>query len=312
MAKRPNRFAAAAASGAVRTQADRPNLPARPADPVDAVRALAEQLPKLDEVRAVDEADESPLTLTEQAQRAAAENTITTAQAAGKAAVWVIGRALEVIARGRLHRDSGLTLEEYVNGALGISAPHARRWRAGAPVAAAIEATPAGERVGPPPESHVRELPGDPELGAALYEAVVDVAEAAGEKVTARVIAHARRRLPRVVPADQVERAAVMRTAAREALVEVTPSAPIGALAVEDQADGEDQAQREQALALPLHDALAEDAFALYARLGSTELKAEAAVDPGAAEERRRRIVDTLGRALHRARGLDGRDQDQA
>lgn len=313
MAKRPNRYAAAAASGATRTQTDRPTLPARPADPAEDLLALAEQLPKLDEVRAVDEADDSPLTLTEQAQRTATEQIIEQASRSANAALWIIAMGLERAAKGRWWRGEYATFDDYVRAKVDRSSSYVRRLRAAAPLALeAGRATGVMPNPGQARELHKTEQRYGRARAVKAYATTLTATAEAGVPLTAAHLAAVHRALPRTLAVADEDQAAVIIEQATRATVGVPIDTPddaeiVDAEIVEDQVDDE-----HQAAALPLHDALAEDAFALYARLGSAELKAEAAADPGAAEEKRRRIVDALGRALHRARGTGEQDQAQA
>jgi len=292
-----------------RTGADRATLPAAPADPAEALLALVEQLPDLDDVRAVDEGDDSPLTPAEQAQRTATERVIEQAARGANAALWVIAMGLERAAKGRWWRGEYATYDDYVQAKVNRSSSYVRRLRAAAPLA--LEA---GRTTGVTPNpGQARELLRTEQRygrdrAVKAYAAALTVTREVGASLTAAHLAAVHRALPRTLADADDDQAAVIITQTTRAAVGVPIGTPDDGEIV-DAEIVEDQEQHDQAAAFPLHDALAEDAFTLYARLGSPELAAEAAVDPGAAEEKRRRIVDTLGRALHRARGLDGQDQ---
>lgn len=209
---------------------------------VNAVRELADQLPALDDVREVAETDRSPLDETEAQQRAVTEDVIRSALAAGDAAIWVIGQALTVAAKGKFHRDRKQTFDEYARVETGKSPAHARRWMDGAPLALAVAAATTTTT---PPEGHVRPLRKiEKAIGTRpaieLYRTADQAAEETGRKITGAVIEQIRKALPNALPEDPEEALAVVRDTARLVVSEPPqPVSPIGEKTAEEKEEDE-------------------------------------------------------------------------
>ncbi|MFI7142893.1 hypothetical protein ACIBQ5_35880 [Streptomyces massasporeus] len=209
---------------------------------VTAVRELADQLPDLDDVREVSDDDRSPLDETEAQQRAVTEDVIHSALAAGDAAIWVIGQALTVAAKGKFHRDKNQTFDEYARAVTGKSPAHARRWMDGAPLALAVAAATTTTT---PPEGHVRPLRKvEKAIGTRpaieLYRTADQAAEETGRKITGAVIEQIHKALPSALPEDPEEAVAVVRDTARRVVTEPpSPVSPIG----EKTAEGKEKSE---------------------------------------------------------------------
>ncbi|MEV7940889.1 hypothetical protein AB0O82_32770 [Kitasatospora sp. NPDC088264] len=190
-----------------------------PGAAVAAVAALGNALPDPSELDAVAEDDNSELTEDQVRLRAACDGAIEAAQGAADASVWTIGRALDVMAKQRLHRKSHPTLDAYVQDKVGKKYRQTKRWRDGWPLAnAAVAMCPIGHIA--PNEGQVRELLGaeekhSREVAAELYAAVVAEAGQQGARVTAVMVAAARDALPDALPQD---RGSAMQEAAQEAV----------------------------------------------------------------------------------------------
>ncbi|MFJ9427901.1 hypothetical protein [Streptomyces sp. NPDC101249] len=211
---------------------------------VSGVAELADQLPDLDDVREVSEDDRTPLDETEARQRAVTEQVIHAALAAGDAAIWVIGKALTVAAKGKFHRDQGMTFDEYARAETGKSPAHARRWMDGASLALAVAAATSNT----PPEGHVRPLRKiEKEIGTRpaieLYRSADKASGEGGRKVTGAVLVEIRKELPAELPEDTEEAVAVVREAARRVMTK-TP-APAGSSPNGEKTEGADEDQEQ-------------------------------------------------------------------
>ncbi|MFG2638142.1 hypothetical protein ACGFX8_30710 [Streptomyces sp. NPDC048362] len=210
--------------------------------PVTAVRELVDQLPDLDDVREVADDDRSPLDETEAQQRAITEDVIHAAIAAGDAAIWVIGQALTVAAKGKFHRDKNQTFDEYAREVTGKSPAHARRWMDGAPLALAVAAAITTTT---PPEGHVRPLRKiEKAIGTRptieLYRTADQAAEETGRKITGAVIEQIHKALPSALPEDPEEAVAVVRDTARRVVAEPPqPVSRIGEKTAEEREESE-------------------------------------------------------------------------
>ncbi|MGW2543806.1 hypothetical protein ACWC5I_23740 [Kitasatospora sp. NPDC001574] len=195
---------------------------AQQVDVLAEVRKLSAALPDLDKVAAVAEDDQSDLTEQETAQREQTEKVILTANAVGKAAVWVIGQGVAAVARGRWYRKTHTSLEAYVQDLVPDVVPRqARRWVTGAPVAMAITA-----KVGVvPAESQVRGIASLPtDRAVAIYGATHSAAQSAGVRHTAKHVDDLRDRAALVsLPDDPAEAATALEQMAKELL-----AGPIG------------------------------------------------------------------------------------
>ncbi|MCY0961458.1 hypothetical protein [Streptomyces sp. H27-H5] len=198
---------------------------------VAGVRELADQLPDLDDVADVAEGDRSPLSETEVRQRDLTEGVIRSALAAGDAAIWVIGKALTLAAKGKFHRDQNLTFDQYARSVTGKSPAHVRRWMDGAPLALAVAAATGTNT---PSEHHVRNLRKvEKDLGRRpaieLYQSADKAAGEGGQKVTGAVIIEIRKQLPAELPEDPEEAAQVVRDTTRRVMTAPPKiSSPIG------------------------------------------------------------------------------------
>ncbi|MER7316287.1 hypothetical protein [Streptomyces halstedii] len=211
---------------------------------VSGVAELADQLPDLDDVREVSEDDRSPLDETEARQRAVTERVIHAALAAGDAAIWVIGKALTVAAKGKFHRDQGMTFDEYARAETGKSPAHARRWMDGAPLALAVAAATSST----PPEGHVRPLRKiEKEIGTRpaieLYRSADKASGEGGRKVTGAVLVEIRKELPAELPENAEEAVAVVREAARRVMTKAPASADSSPNGEKTEGADEDQEQ---------------------------------------------------------------------
>ncbi|MCD9145886.1 hypothetical protein [Streptomyces albireticuli] len=239
------------------------------ASPSIHVRGLVQQLPDLDKVREVAETDDSPLTADELQQKDTTDAVIRSAQESGQAAIWVIGAALRIFAKGRFHRQSGLTYDEHVQQEYGISPAHSYRWRDGAPTALAI-ASATGKT---PIEGQVRELrKGEKAHGERGRDLVLElarqapaVAEQAGAKLTAKVYERAIAALPKPeeMPADPETVAKVVRESVLNVLTAPTTDgaapgvSPIGETG-NDGAEGEGNAEAPVRLSVTVPAAVAD------------------------------------------------------
>lgn len=184
---------------------------------VAAVAAVGNALPDPAELSEVAEDDASELSEVQAQLRASCDAAIAAAQGAADASVWTIGRALDVVARQRLHRQTHPTLDAYVQDKVGKAYRQTKRWRDGWPLAQAAAAMcPMGQIT--PGERQVRELLTAEarygrQVAAELYAAVADQADKEGTRVTALMLATARESLPAALPrehAPALERAAAM------------------------------------------------------------------------------------------------------
>ncbi|MEW1914235.1 hypothetical protein AB0442_38475 [Kitasatospora sp. NPDC085895] len=190
---------------------------------VAAVAALGEALPDPASLPEVAEDDDSELTAEQQELREACDRAIQAVQGAADASVWTIGRALDVVARQRLHRRTHPTLDTYAQELLGRRYRQTKRWRDGWPLAAvAAEMCPIGHIA--PNEGQMRELlkvegRHGRQAAAQLYGAVLEEANRAKIRTTAVLLATARDALPERLPADDQQ------TAVREAAAQAVEAA---------------------------------------------------------------------------------------
>ncbi|MFE3144254.1 hypothetical protein [Streptomyces scopuliridis] len=190
-----------------------------PTDSIEAVLRLAEGLPSLDDVRAVDDNDTSELTEVEQHQKEQTENVISTALAAGDAAVWVIAQGLERAAKGRWWRSTHGSLGAYVEAKIGRSAVYGRQLRRNAPLA--LETAHKTGTV--PKPSHVKatiktEEKYGREAAVTLYEVVRDVSSELGDHPTADSLMAVHKSLPHQLPTEPDQKREVIEQATRRIL----------------------------------------------------------------------------------------------
>ncbi|MCX5215628.1 hypothetical protein OG689_41475 [Kitasatospora sp. NBC_00240] len=200
---------------------------------VAAVAAVGDALPDPSELPEVAEGDDSELTSVQAELRAQCDAAIAAAQGAADASVWTIGRALDVVARQRLHRGTHPTLDAYVQDVVGKAYRQTKRWRDGWPLAQAAAAMcPIGQIA--PNEGQVRELLTAEgrygrQVAAELYAAVVGEADKQKARVTASMLATAREALPASLPrehAPALERAAVKALRSQPPAAAAKASAP--------------------------------------------------------------------------------------
>ncbi|WP_333745973.1 hypothetical protein [Streptomyces sp. IBSBF 2950] len=307
--------AGAGAAVATRTEAilDGPS----PADSIEAVLRLAEGLPSLDDVRAIDDNDDSELTETEQQQKEQTESVINTALAAGDAAVWVIAQGLERAAKGRWWRRTHASLGAYVEAKIGRSAVYGRQLRKNAPLA--LETA---HRTGTVPKpSHVKatiktEEQYGRDAAVTLYEVVRDVSAELGERPTADSLMAVHKRLPSQLPeVPEQQRAVIEQTTRRtlgvgDASIEAPSfesesnngasiealgddghddaSEPAGETKAAETADGSADEDIEDAEIVPEHLATLKDALKTLNALNKTVTKdvfVQAAADPADSAE---------------------------
>ncbi|MGY3341229.1 hypothetical protein ACVW0K_007422 [Streptomyces filamentosus] len=243
----------------------------------------------------------SPLTHKEQMDLATCEQALT----GFRKAVIVAGKALEVINRGRLYRDTHPTFADYVWERWGFKRAHAYRLIEEWPVAAAVSP------IGDINEAQARELL--PVFKAHGQEAAIvlyrETRALAGEKVTAAALAEARQVLPpRLASPEQA--ADVLRVAAAEGRVpRIVPprQAPVEAPVVEPEpaptaADVARLDARAGAEAVAVLEAALAQQQQIYDRLHGTVALAMG-YDPGRAEQLLGELRQYAHRTAHRARG---------
>ncbi|WP_327379024.1 hypothetical protein OG393_34640 (plasmid) [Streptomyces sp. NBC_01216] len=190
-----------------------------PATSIDAVLRLADGLPSLDDVREVDDHDTSELTATELQQKEQTETVISTALAAGDAAVWVIAQGLERAAKGRWWRCTHSTLGGYVEAKIGRSAVYGRQLRKNAPLA--LETAHKTGTVPKPSQVKVTSKTEEQygrEAAVTLYEAVRDVSYELGAHPTADSLMAVHKSLPRQLPDEPDQQREVIVQATRRTL----------------------------------------------------------------------------------------------
>ncbi|MEV7218175.1 hypothetical protein AB0O31_34400 [Kitasatospora cineracea] len=223
-----------------------------PGAAVAAVAALGDALPDPAKLPEVAEDDESALSVEQSRLRAQCDAAIAAAQGAADASVWTIGRALDVMARQRLHRATHPTLDAYVQEKIGKAYRQTKRWRDGWPLASAAAAMcPIGHIA--PNEGQVRELlPAEArysrQVAAQLYAAVVGEAEKRHMRVTASMLAAAREALPDTLPPEP---APALQEAAAKAL---NPRASTGRSTADGSSAAPRGAVRQRVPALPWKD----------------------------------------------------------
>lgn len=188
-----------------------------PAASIDAVLRLADGLPSLDDVRAVDDHDTSELTETELQQKEQTEAVISTALAAGDAAVWVIAQGLERAAKGRWWRRTHTSLGSYVEAKIGRSAVYGRQLRKNAPLA--LETAHKTGTVPKPSQVKVTSKTEEQygrEAAVTLYEVVRDVSSELGAHPTADSLMAVHKSLPRQLPEEpEQQREVIVQTTRR-------------------------------------------------------------------------------------------------
>ncbi|MFH8993079.1 hypothetical protein [Streptomyces sp. NPDC017940] len=188
-----------------------------PASSIDAVLRLADGLPSLDDVRAVDDHDTSELTKTELEQKEQTEAVISTALAAGDAAVWVIAQGLERAAKGRWWRRTHTSLGSYVEAKIGRSAVYGRQLRKNAPLA--LETAHKTGTVPKPSQVKVTSKTEEQygrEAAVTLYEVVRDVSFELGAHPTADSLMAVHKSLPRQLPEEpEQQREVIVQTTRR-------------------------------------------------------------------------------------------------
>lgn len=254
-----------------------------------------------------DAADDRPAVLDEQ-ERATLE-ACEQALRGFQRSVIVAGKALEVINRGRLYRETHATFADYVTEVWGIKRAHAYRmieaWRPAALVSP----------IGDINEGQARELGPvlreyGPEVTRALYSGVKELR--GDRKVTAADLAEARAVLP---PPAQLDRPEQVRDVLTEAAAEgraprLAPAAP----QVPEQASAEDggSVTQEQvdagAEAMATLEAAVAQQRQIYDRIGGGVLAAARLYDPGRADYLCRELRQYANRTSYRA--LAGRDDD--
>lgn len=224
----------------------------------------------------------------------------------------VAGKALEVINRGRLYRDTHGTFVEYLDDVWAIRKSQAYRMIEAWPVAAAVSP------IGDINEGQARELrPVLKEYGqeaaVALYQGV---RELRGErKVTAADIAEARAVLP---PPRQLARPEQVRDVLTVAAADgraprLAPPAP-----VPEQTAGEDQAHDEGGVtqtevnagaeAIATMEAALAQQRQIYDTLGGGVLPAALLYDPGRGERLRHELRQYANRTAYRLRDQNGEE----
>ncbi|MFF7558239.1 hypothetical protein ACFZA9_35705, partial [Streptomyces olivaceus] len=188
-----------------------------PASSIDAVLRLADGLPSLDHVRAVDDQDTSELTKTELEQKEQTEAVISTALAAGDAAVWVIAQGLERAAKGRWWRRTHTSLGSYVEAKIGRSAVYGRQLRKNAPLA--LETAHKTGTVPKPSQVKVTSKTEEQygrDAAVTLYEVVRDVSSVLGAHPTADSLMAVHKSLPRQLPEEpEQQREVIVQTTRR-------------------------------------------------------------------------------------------------
>ena len=224
----------------------------------------------------------------------------------------VAGKALEVINRGRLYRETHATFADYVSDRWEMKRAHAYRLIEEWPVAAAVSP------IGDINEAQTRELlPVYKAHGQAATVAFVNEArELAGGRVTAAALAEARDALPtrvRMEDPDQV-RAAIRQAAAEGRVPLLAPPAPVPQqTAGHDQADdeGEDIGQAvvdEGAEAIATMEAALAQQRQIYDALGGGVLPAALLYDPGRGEHLRMELRQYATRTAYRMRDTNAAD----
>lgn len=220
-------------------------------------------------------------------------------------AVIMAGKALEVISRARLYRETHPTFAEYVQDKWGIRKSQAYRLIEEWPVAVAVSP------IGDINEAQARELlPVFKEHGqAATVVLFREARELAGGKVTAAALAEAREVLPpRLASPEQA--ADVLRVAAAEGRVprivppRVAPDTPpvVEAEPAPTAADISRQDARIGAEAVAVLEAALAQQRQIYDRLAGVVPQAMA-YDPGRAEQLLGELRQFAHRTAHRARG---------
>lgn len=223
-------------------------------------------------------------------------------------ALIVAGKALEVIKRGRLYRETHATFEDYVMEAWGFKRAHAYRLIDGWPVAAAMSP------IGDINEAQARTLlPAwrghGPDATAVLYR---EVRELSGGKVTAAALEQAVQVLPKRLAAPE-QAADVLRVAAAEGRVPLIVPPRVAARAVVDEPAG-DEATDPGVEAMAVLEAALAQQRQIYDRLAGV-VPAALAFDPGRAEvllaELRQYAKRTGYRAKGRSKGGGTPEEDQ-
>lgn len=231
--------------------------------------------------------------------------------------VIVAGKALEVINRGRLYRETHGTFVEYLDDVWGIRKSQAYRMIEAWPVAAAVSP------IGDVNEGQARELVAatkthDVPTAIALYQGVKELR--GDRKVTAADLAEARAVLPpsrQLASPDQVRDVLKAAVAAGKAprLASPPPQGP-GQAADDRQADEADQGGVSQdqvdegAEAIATLEAAVAQQRQIYDRIGGGTLAAALLYDPGRGDHLRRELRQYAQRTAYRARDTSGDQGD--
>jgi hypothetical protein len=233
--------------------------------------------------------------------------------------VIVAGKALEVISRGRLYRETHATFVEYLDDVWEIRKSQAYRMIEAWPVAAAVSP------IGDINEGQARELrPVLQEYGQEAAVAVYrEVKALRGERrVTAADLAEARAVLPppeQLARPDQVRDVLTVAAADGRAprLAPPEPKVPAQA-AAEHQADEADQGGvgqgevNEGAEAIATMEAALAQQRQIYDRLGGGILAAALLYDPARGDRLRQELRQYANRTAYRMRDTSAGDQEQS
>ncbi|WP_411132720.1 hypothetical protein [Streptomyces sp. 030-HV] len=217
-------------------------------------------------------------------------------------ALIVAGKALEVINRGRLYRETHATFAAYVWEVWGFKRAHAYRMIEEWPVAVALSP------IGDINEAQARELlpvwkDHGREATAAFYR---ESRELGGGKVTAAALAEARKVLPERL-AEPEQAAAVLRVAAAEGRVPLIAPPQSSKEPMEDNAGPDGAAAQKGAEGIAVLEAAAAQQRQIYDRLAGVVQEA-LFYDPPRAEMLLRELRSYAQRTAHRARPRDGKD----
>ncbi|CAL9618563.1 hypothetical protein SUDANB58_05780 (plasmid) [Streptomyces sp. enrichment culture] len=231
--------------------------------------------------------------------------------------VIVAGKALEVINRGRLYRETHGTFVEYLDDVWGIRKSQAYRMIEAWPVAAAVSP------IGDVNEGQARELVAatkthDVPTAVALYRGVKELR--GDRKVTAADLAEARAVLPpsqQLASPDQVRDVLKAAVAAGKVPRLASPPPQVPGQAADDrQADEVDQGGVSQdqvdegAEAIATMEAALAQQRQIYDRLGGGVLAAALLYDPGRADYLRRELRQYANRTAYRVRETSGDQGD--
>jgi hypothetical protein len=232
--------------------------------------------------------------------------------------VIVAGKALEIINRGRLYRETHGTFVEYLDDVWGIRKSQAYRMIEAWPVAAAV--SPIGDiKEGPTRELVAVAKTHDVPTAVAVYRSVEELR--GDRKVTAADLAEARAVLPpsrQLASPDQVRDVLKVAAATGKAprLAPPEPQVPAQA-AHEHQADEDDQGGVSQdqvdegAEAIATLEAAVAQQRQIYDRIGGGTLAAALLYDPGRGDHLRRELRQYAQRTAYRTRDTSGDQGDE-